>query len=217
MANSMRKFISEVKMAQKKLGFLRFFPVTIIVFVYFSGIYQYLLTSSYDLYYEHSGSSEEFSSLLSAYQSGKPLKPSPIHSFDYKYIHSPQKKCNGKENVRILFLVTSAIDNTDRRKVIRETWGKEDRFTDVQIQTVFLLGVHTNGNHQRQQKLLQEVRTFHDIVQADFEENYYNLTLKSSMGLHWAMNCCINVQCLFISMTIIRYQPKTCLDSSRIH
>jgi hypothetical protein len=57
----------------------------------------------------------------------------------------PKEKClqddlEHYEQLRVIYLVKSAVGNFERRKVIRQTWGFEKRFADVPIRTVFLLG-----------------------------------------------------------------------------
>ncbi len=96
--------------------------------------------------------------------------------------------------LRLVFLVKSAIDHFDQRSVIRKTWGYEKRFSDVAVRTVFLLGsdpdADPHGYSKKQEMIDKEYAEFGDIVQGDFQDTYFNNTIKSMMGLRWAVEQC---------------------------
>ena len=133
------------------------------------------------------------------------VKPSvtPFPNHDTKFKITNEGKCDDTDEeqtasetlpIRIVYLVKSAVSNFKNRNVIRKTWGYERRFADVQIRTVFLLG-STDGFLDKdmvQEKILHENEQFHDIVQGDFVDAYYNNTIKTLMGLRWAVKFCPN-------------------------
>ena len=53
---------------------------------------------------------------------------------------------------RLVYLVNSAASHFDRRDTIRRTWGFENRFADVPIRTVFLLGRVPEDFRKRKKK-----------------------------------------------------------------
>ena len=87
------------------------------------------------------------------------------------------------EELRLVFLVKSAIGNTDKRAAIRKSWGNEKRFSDV------LVG-QSLTNVKLQAEIEAELRLHNDIVQGDFDDTYFNNTVKTAMGLRWAVESC---------------------------
>lgn len=116
----------------------------------------------------------------------------PINVYNYTFISSCNKKCRQSEYVRelrLLYIVKSAIHHFDRRLAIRNSWGFEKRFSDVPIRTVFLLGINP-GNVHLQTDVEKEQQKYGDIVQADFIDSYFNNTIKTMMGFKWAVTFC---------------------------
>ena len=120
----------------------------------------------------------------------KGVQPSvtPFPNHDTKFKITNEGKCDDTDDeqtasetlpIRIVYLVKSAVSNFKNRNVIRKTWGYERRFADVQIRTVFLLGSIDGflDKDMVQEKILHENEQFHDIVQGDFVDAYYNLSL----------------------------------------
>lgn len=93
---------------------------------------------------------------------------------------------------RLLFVVKSARQHFERRRVIRETWGNERRFPHVTIRTVFLLGAAPPGEvDMNSQRLIdEEYATYNDIIESDFVDAYFNNTLKTRSGLKWVVEQC---------------------------
>lgn len=117
----------------------------------------------------------------------------PINAYNHSFLYSAAGKCEEREFPRLVFIVKSAIDHFDRRKVIRVTWANEKRFSDVIIRVVFLLGTPPLDNPlaQRIQGLVDvEAGHYQDIVQSDFIDAYFNNTIKTMSGLRWAVENC---------------------------
>ncbi|XP_059806858.1 N-acetyllactosaminide beta-1,3-N-acetylglucosaminyltransferase 2-like [Hypanus sabinus] len=130
---------------------------------------------------------------------------SPAHR-DFAYYMScrehPQKidhreKCSGK--VFLLLAVKSTAANFERRQAIRVTWGREMRVGGAQVRTVFLVGSASDLGHGPDlQKLLNfEDRLHGDILQWEFKDTLFNLTLKDNLFLKWATDHCPSVQYVF--------------------
>ncbi|XP_076879974.1 UDP-GlcNAc:betaGal beta-1,3-N-acetylglucosaminyltransferase 7 [Brachyhypopomus gauderio] len=111
-------------------------------------------------------------------------------------INHPEK-CVG--DVHLLMVIKSIITQYDRREVIRQTWGKEQVINGKRIKTIFLLGKSANeeekANHQ---KLLEyEDYIYGDILQWDFMDSFFNLTLKETHFLKWFSTYCGDVPYIF--------------------
>ncbi|XP_078095238.1 UDP-GlcNAc:betaGal beta-1,3-N-acetylglucosaminyltransferase 7, like [Mustelus asterias] len=101
------------------------------------------------------------------------------------------EKCTGGAGgggpPHLLIVVKSTIEQHDRRAAVRKTWGRERSLGGMAIRTVFLLGTPAAGKDRRNlQKLLEyEDRLFGDILQWDFMDTFFNLTLKEVNFLKW--------------------------------
>lgn len=152
----------------------------------------------------------------------------PINNYSYLYYLNPVQKClqqaqNGSNKnllypTSILLVVKSATCNFILRSIIRQSWGDENRFSDVNIRTVFMLGNCTkncpnsfidnpslilsrksnqfrsllikNQTLNCQQLIDIENEFYGDIVQANFIDSYYNNTLKTMALLQWTAKYC---------------------------
>ncbi|TRY63459.1 hypothetical protein TCAL_03628 [Tigriopus californicus] len=118
----------------------------------------------------------------------------PINPHDYMLVKHSKGKCIQEDgvhyaNLRLIYLVKSAVDHFEHREVIRKTWGFERRFSDVEIRTVFLLGQRPEQLHLKD-RVMEEYKKHKDILQGDFYDSYFNNTLKTMMGMRWAMEQC---------------------------
>ena len=167
------------------------------VLLYFTcdyfGVLKYFQQLSYDRHfsYPYEGDVHKFAQMLKA---GETPPVAPVYGHDYFLYKSPNSKClsedgNHYEQLRVLFLVKSALANADKREAIRKTWGYEKRFSDVPIRTVFLLG-HAPHDVRLQAQVQAESQLHGDIVQGNFVDTYFNNTVKSAMGLRWAVETC---------------------------
>ncbi|XP_036378168.1 UDP-GlcNAc:betaGal beta-1,3-N-acetylglucosaminyltransferase 7 [Megalops cyprinoides] len=119
------------------------------------------------------------------------------HCRYFPIIINHPEKCKGE--IYLLIVIKSIITQHDRREVIRKTWGKEQEIDGKRIKTLFLLGASSNevekANHQ---KLLEyEDYIYGDILQWDFMDSFFNLTLKETHFLKWFSTYCGNVRYIF--------------------
>ncbi|XP_075061161.1 beta-1,3-galactosyltransferase 2-like [Mixophyes fleayi] len=112
----------------------------------------------------------------------------PPYPFPYKFLINQPEKCKDR-NPFLIILVASEIQDIEARNAIRETWGNKSNY-DVDVVTLFLVGISKLGSDRVQWKLEEESEAFGDIVQQDFLDTYYNLTLKSIMGIEWVVKFC---------------------------
>lgn len=112
-------------------------------------------------------------------------------------LNAPEK-CGGAVNsadVFLLLVIKSSPGNYDRREVLRKTWAEERLYNGVWIRRIFIVGTTPSGSDN---KLLElENRVYKDILQWDFYDRFYNLTLKQVLFLEWMVKNCPNARFLF--------------------
>ncbi|XP_062429653.1 beta-1,3-galactosyltransferase 5 [Rhea pennata] len=99
----------------------------------------------------------------------------------------PETNCH-KNPPFLVLLVTSSCPHVNARMAIRQTWGKERIVASKRIVTYFLLGMSVN--HSEQADIVAESQKYKDIIQKNFTDTYYNLTLKTMMGIEWIHKFC---------------------------
>ena len=96
------------------------------------------------------------------------------------------KGCEDTLSLNIVLLVTTVPTEISLRMAIRKTWGRTTNMT----RTVFLFGV---GWHCEEQNILfHESEQFGDILQDNYIDSYFNLSLKVLSGYHWWSKYCNN-------------------------
>ncbi|XP_059379489.1 beta-1,3-galactosyltransferase 2-like [Carassius carassius] len=133
---------------------------------------------------------------VQAVTSVEPWKPPEPYcvAYPHKYnlVLNEPEKCQ-KENPFVVLMVPVAPSNTAARDAIRSTWGSERLVGDKTVSVLFLLGLPTSEERETlQQNLLQESEKYHDLIQSDFWDNYYNLTIKTMVMLEWLTVYCPN-------------------------
>nr|XP_046248499.1 UDP-GlcNAc:betaGal beta-1,3-N-acetylglucosaminyltransferase 7 [Scatophagus argus] len=112
------------------------------------------------------------------------------------HLNHPEK-CTG--DIYLLMVIKSVATQHDRREVIRKTWGKEQVVDGKRIKTLFLLGKPSNeAERVNHQKLVEyEDHIYGDILQWDFLDSFFNLTLKETHFLKWFHTYCPGVRYIF--------------------
>ncbi|XP_059819071.1 N-acetyllactosaminide beta-1,3-N-acetylglucosaminyltransferase 3-like [Hypanus sabinus] len=124
------------------------------------------------------------------------------HCREFVMIQNVPDQCGGREgsqNVFLLLVIKSHPFNHDRREMIRKTWGREREFNGVLIKRVFISGVSSDQNESRKlnQLLAMENREHRDILQWDFLDTFFNLTLKQYKSLQWVSEFCPSAKFIF--------------------
>lgn len=100
------------------------------------------------------------------------------------------------ENPFLLLVVKSLVPHFDRRQAIRETWGRVGVFSNRTVATVFLLGNTLPMDHfpDLQGMLSHEAELHKDLLQWDYRDTFFNLTLKEVLFLEWFSQKCPRAQ-----------------------
>ncbi|KAM6427868.1 UDP-GlcNAc:betaGal beta-1,3-N-acetylglucosaminyltransferase 8 isoform 1-T1 [Liasis olivaceus] len=110
-------------------------------------------------------------------------------------INQPDKCANGKNGTFLLLAIKSLPRNFAARQAVRDTWGQEGESGGLAVRTVFLLGTAQGRYGPRLQRLVYfESRSFGDILMWDFEDTFFNLTLKDNLFLSWTLDHCQDVR-----------------------
>ena len=167
--------------------------IVLYLIIDYVGVIRYARQMSYDTQfsYPYDGDVEKMVAMMKA---GKQAPVPPVYPHDYYIRKNPNHKCLSAdgghyEQLRLVYLVKSAAGHRERREAIRQSWGYETRFSDVPIRTVFLLG-HPDHDVQLQAQVETESLQHKDIVQGDFLDTYFNNSVKTAMGLRWAVESC---------------------------
>ncbi|KAL3877901.1 hypothetical protein ACJMK2_035544 [Sinanodonta woodiana] len=119
--------------------------------------------------------------------------------YSAKFIIDGQHICTN--STFLLILIPSIIENVDIRNSIRRTWGSVCTASSMKTHSMFMnvsklafiVGNKSVSGHLNQ--LLREEHAVHgDIVQADFNDTFYNLTRKMLIAFNWVNEFCTNVQ-----------------------
>ena len=109
------------------------------------------------------------------------------------FLYNPAQTCT-QRNPYLMMIIKSHVGHFTNREVLRRTWAQQDEFG--LIRRVFSLGIPKPSDENSKEieaKLRTENVTFGDLVQQDFIDDYYNNTLKTMMGVHWACEYCSKV------------------------
>ncbi|XP_036417620.1 N-acetyllactosaminide beta-1,3-N-acetylglucosaminyltransferase 2 [Colossoma macropomum] len=121
--------------------------------------------------------------------------------------HSPHilidqpNKCasvDSKGQVFLLFAVKSTPRHFERRQVVRDTWGREGLHQgELLVRTVFLLGSTSVDDPNLDKLITFEAQEYGDLLVWDFQDSFYNLTLKEHVFFKWALYRCPQVSFIF--------------------
>ncbi|KAL4646603.1 UDP-GlcNAc:betaGal beta-1,3-N-acetylglucosaminyltransferase 4-like [Arapaima gigas] len=91
----------------------------------------------------------------------------------------------------LLAIKTTAVQ-VDRRMALRGTWGKQGSINGKLVKLVFLVGQSPDKvkGYPLQKLLEYENKQFGDILQWDFLDSFFNLTLKEIHFLRWFSQEC---------------------------
>ncbi|XP_065675057.1 N-acetyllactosaminide beta-1,3-N-acetylglucosaminyltransferase 4 isoform X2 [Hydra vulgaris] len=96
-----------------------------------------------------------------------------------------------KKNSSIIYttviLISSRVNHTERRNLIRESWGSSSFWsTNEKYLIVFVVGIVTAKKTVK--KMLEEAKVTKDILYLNVAEDFYLLAEKVIIGLTWTKN-----------------------------
>lgn len=100
--------------------------------------------------------------------------------------------CHRNHDLNIITYVHSAINETAKRKVTRETWAKAGEF-DSTVKTALVFMVGLAKTKEEKKILLEESQLYHDIVQGNYIDTYHMLSYKALASLEWVASHCSHV------------------------
>lgn len=120
-----------------------------------------------------------------------------MHCRSYRLKVDPEDIC--QDPPFLLLAVKSLAPHFDRRQAIRESWGRAGSLQNHTIATVFLLGTATAEDHHPDLSamLSYESQQHRDIVQWDYRDSFFNLTVKEVLFLEWIQSRCPAARFIF--------------------
>lgn len=193
------------------------FYMLLLYLIYYFGAFTHFMENDYfeNFHYPYEGDIEKYVNQL---RNNITPEVKAINTYPYKFVISSKKKCKSYDEsdppIQLVYLVKSAIPNFHRRFAIRNSWGYENRFSDVPIKTVFLLGIDESNRKMQEQIQLEQVK-FGDLVQANFKDTYFNNTIKTMIGFKWAKKYCQNARFFMFSDDDMYISTKNVLNFVR--
>ena len=129
---------------------------------------------------------------------------SPIHT-----VLRPKQRCDPNHTIDVVLLIASAIENIEKRVLIRYSWLVRSSQLRGRTKHVFLLG---KGKEDFQWRIEKENAYFGDILQGNFMDTYRNLTLKTIMGYTWFRDECPKARFLVKSDDDVFVNTKAMLN-----
>ncbi|XP_057703469.1 N-acetyllactosaminide beta-1,3-N-acetylglucosaminyltransferase 2 isoform X5 [Corythoichthys intestinalis] len=99
----------------------------------------------------------------------------------------------------LLLAVKSVASHFDRRQAIRQTWGQAGLVANRTVVTIFLLGKTSTSDHHPDLSamLSYESERHRDIIQWDYRDSFFNLTVKEVLFLDWIQTRCPGASFIF--------------------
>ena len=110
---------------------------------------------------------------------------------EFEFIRDLPAVCTSKDGntaVDLFVFISSSTEHRSQRKSLRDSWLLYFQNNTSRMRYVFILG--ETHNKTLLQDILQEAEVYNDIVIANFQDTYKNLTLKTIAGFHWANKHC---------------------------
>lgn len=104
-----------------------------------------------------------------------------------------------KESPFLLLAVKTLAPHFDRRQAIRQSWGRAGVIANQTVVTIFLLGNATAGDHHPDlsEMLRYESIRHKDLIQWDYRDSFFNLTVKEVLFLEWIQTRCPGARFIF--------------------
>ena len=164
------------------------------VFYYsiYYNVYEYIQTVPF-VYFQYP-LEIDLKSVVDKTLNGQTTRIQPLNErHSYPFVLNCDKKCKdddgNQDDVYLLMLIKSRLQNFEQRQIIRRSWGRQYGMEFQNVRRVFLLGVDPS-NKALQHRIGLEHQDYDDIAQQFFVDSYFNNTLKMVMGFQWAVEFC---------------------------
>ncbi|XP_067271148.1 beta-1,3-galactosyltransferase 2-like [Pseudorasbora parva] len=112
------------------------------------------------------------------------------HPSNYLVILDEPDKCSQWDPFLVL-MVPVAPNQVEARNAIRSTWGNESTVQGKAVLTLFVVGLTGGSDSEKaQQQLEEESRQHRDLLQSNFVDSYFNLTIKTLAIMDWLATRC---------------------------
>ncbi|XP_067271147.1 beta-1,3-galactosyltransferase 2-like [Pseudorasbora parva] len=112
------------------------------------------------------------------------------HPSNYHFILDEPDKCSQWDPFLVL-MVPVAPNQVEARNAIRSTWGNESTVQGKAVLTLFVVGLTGGSDSEKaQQQLEEESRQHRDLLQSNFVDSYFNLTIKTLAIMDWLATRC---------------------------
>lgn len=148
-----------------------------------------------------------------------------MHCREYPLLLDQPETCgsSGEEVPMLLMAIKSQEGNFENRQAIRQSWGQDGWVKGLKgnggvVRRVFLLGKQdvSQGPYADVSDLLeQEEGRYHDIIQWDFLDTFFNLTLKDVLFWHWFSRRCPHAHFVFKGDDDVFVRTPALLDTLR--
>ncbi len=109
------------------------------------------------------------------------------HPRNYHFTLDEPDKC-GQWDPFLVLMVPVAPHQLEARNAIRSTWGNKSSVQGKAVLTLFLVGL--TGGAEAQQQLEEERQQHRDLLQSNFVDSYFNLTIKTMVIMDWLATRC---------------------------
>ena len=118
-----------------------------------------------------------------------PRKPKCIGCFAYIYdnVLKP-KSCDAPGDIQMLVIITTVPSVRDIRDAMRQTWLSLTKNNTASVRYLFLLG--SGWPSEQHAALRKENKQFGDILQDDYIDSYFNLSIKVLSGFKYSTTVC---------------------------
>ncbi|KAK0418302.1 hypothetical protein QR680_013487 [Steinernema hermaphroditum] len=103
-------------------------------------------------------------------------------------LRNPSVACD--KDTELLVGVISLPEDVELRRQIRRTWGAKSRYNPGRTKVFFFLGRSENMSHR------MELELYDDIVLIDYDEGYYNLSMKTFALMKYHQDYCSQARCI---------------------
>jgi hypothetical protein len=105
-------------------------------------------------------------------------------------LHDPNLCGSGR--LDWIFIATSAVENYNRRMLLRKTYANTTLFNTIHFKLIIFVGKTVNDTLN--ENVHQEFHQYRDMVVGDFIDTFRTLSLKLIFGLKWISQYCNKMQ-----------------------